>query len=141
MNFENIKDTRDFIDCSQREIAVKLNVSKSTYARWETGEKIIPLTHLVDLANLTKINPDYIIGLTNKRTTINKNITLDLHIIANNLKNFRHQNKLTQTNLADLLNTTHSVISSYENAKTLIQTSFLYDICKKYNLSLLDILN
>ena len=141
MNFENIKDTRDFIDCSQREMAVKLNVSKSTYARWETGEKIIPLTHLIDLANLTKINPDYIIGLTNKRTTINKNITLNLHNIANNLKNFRHQNKLTQTNLADLLNTTHSVISSYENAKTLIQTSFLYDICKKYNLSLLDILN
>ena len=125
MNFENIKDTRDFIDCSQREMAVKLNVSKSTYARWETGEKIIPLTHLIDLANLTKINPDYIIGLTNKRTTINKNITLNLHNIANNLKNFRHQNKLTQTNLADLLNTTHSVISSYENAKTLIQKRYL----------------
>ena len=140
MNFENIKDTRDFIDCSQREIAAKLNVSKSTYARWETGEKIIPLTHLIDLSNLTKINPDYIIGLTNKRTIINKNITLDLHNIANNLKDFRHKNKLTQTNLADLLNTTHSVISSYENAKTLIQTSFLYDICKKYNISILDIL-
>lgn len=140
MNFENIKDTRDYMEYSQRELADKLKVSKSTYARWETGEKIIPLKHLIDLANLSKINPDYIIGLSNRKTMMKDKIDINLHTIAKNLKDFRRKNNLTQTALANDINTTHSVISSYENAKILIQTTFLFDICKKYNLSILDIL-
>ena len=64
-------------------------------------------------------------------------IDINLHTIAKNLKDFRRKNNLTQTALANDINTTHSVISSYENAKILIQTTFLFDICKKYNLSIL----
>ena len=42
--------------------------------------------------------------------------------------------------IANLLNTTHSTISAYENGKTLILTSFLYQICKTYNISVYEIL-
>jgi len=41
---------------------------------------------------------------------------------------------------ANSINTTQSVISSYESGNTLIQTSFLYDICIKYKLSTKDII-
>ena len=51
------------------------------------------------------------------------------------LKELRKEKKLTQVKLAQSLNTSHSVISSYEKGKTLILTSFLYTICKKYNIS------
>lgn len=42
---------------------------------------------------------------------------------------------LSQIKLANILNTTHSMISDYENTKKLIATPFLYTICKKYNIS------
>ena len=43
---------------------------------------------------------------------------------------------LTQEELAKDLNTTHSTISAYESGKTLILTSFVYEIAIKYKLSL-----
>ena len=51
------------------------------------------------------------------------------------LKEFRKNNKLTQSKLAVILNTTQSVIADYERGRYLIATPFLYTICKKYNIS------
>jgi transcriptional regulator with XRE-family HTH domain len=126
---------RDNLDLSQREIAEKLNVSKSTYARWETGEKIIPLEHLIDFCNLTKTNVDYAIGLSDKKVKLSNNIVINKTTIGNKLKELRLKNNLSQKAFAESINTVQSVISAYETGKTLIQTSFLYDICVKYNIS------
>ena len=54
---------------------------------------------------------------------------------GNRLKEFRKENKLTQTKLASILNTTQSVIADYERGRYFISTPFLYTICKKYNIS------
>jgi DNA-binding XRE family transcriptional regulator len=51
-------------------------------------------------------------------------------------KNDRKKNNLTQKELAIFLNTTPSTICAYEKGKTLILTSFAYQICKKYNISM-----
>ena len=48
----------------------------------------------------------------------------------------REEYDLTQRELAAILNTTHSVIWSYETGKRLILTAFAFQLCKKYNLSL-----
>ena len=53
----------------------------------------------------------------------------------------RIDNNLTQSEFADSINTTQSVISAYESGKTLIQTTFLYDICLKYKISTNKIIN
>lgn len=50
---------RENLELSQRQISNKLNVSKSTYARWETGEKIIPLKHFYQ-KQLVSINLDWV---------------------------------------------------------------------------------
>lgn len=63
MNFEHLIFMRDNLDLNQREMAEKLNVSKSTYARWETGEKIIPLKHLINLCNITNNTLIMLLGL------------------------------------------------------------------------------
>ena len=52
------------------------------------------------------------------------------------IKAERVANGLTQEELAKDLNTTHSTISAYESGKTLILTSFVYEIAIKYKLSL-----
>lgn len=141
MNCERLIFMRDNLDLSQRIMADKLKVAKSTYARWETGEKIIPLIHLVDFCNLTNNTLDYAIGLTDKKEKLITKIVIDKVKIGNNIKKIRISNNLSQTEFANSINTTQSVISAYESGKTLIQTSFLYDICFKYNVSVSEIIN
>ena len=140
MNYEHLIFVRENLDLSQRELANKLKVSKSTYARWETGEKIIPLIHLVNLYNLSNASLDYILGLSDKKDKIHEPIKLNKIKIGNNLKKIRISNNLTQRQFADSINTTQSVISSYESGNTLIQTSFLHDIYLKYDVSANDII-
>lgn len=135
MNCEHLIFMRDNLDLNQREMAKKLNVSKSTYARWETGEKIIPLKHLINFCNLTNNTLDYAIGLTDKKEKLNTKIRINKNKIGNNIRKIRIDNNLSQSEFAKSINTTQSVISAYETGHTLIQTAFLYDICLKYKMS------
>ena len=61
---------------------------------------------------------------------------MNKELSSNNIINFRKKNNLTQKELAIFLNTTPSTICAYEKGKTLILTSFAYQICKKYNISM-----
>lgn len=126
---------RETLGLSQRELAEELKVSKSTYARWETGEKIIPLKHLVDLCNYANRSIDYALGLIDDRLATNDIITLDQSSIGIKLKNLRNENHESQDDIAAFLNVTQSVVSEYENGITLIQTAFLYQLCERYKIS------
>ena len=136
MNNTKLAEIREDNELSQRELASKLNVSKSTYARWETGEQIIPLSRLNDFCSYFQISMDYIMGISTIKSKTNNIKELNKKIIGSNLKQIRETQKVTQQELADFLNTTHSTISAYENGKTLILTVFAVEICKKYNYSL-----
>ena len=57
---------------SQREVAKILHVGKSTYARWETGEQVIPLNHLNDFCKYFKVTMDYVLNLSNQNNFNNK---------------------------------------------------------------------
>ena len=133
--FKRLKDIRENNDLKQKDMAEILNVSRPNYTRWETKEKIIPLTKLNDFCNYFQINMDYVIGLTNNLISIDEKIVLDKKIIGENIKEFRNKNKITQEELALKLGTTHSVISAYENGHNLILTAFLINLCRIYNLS------
>ena len=135
-NNERLIEIREDNSLSQRDLASILNVSKSTYARWETQEQIIPLNRLVDFCNYFKVSMDYALNLSNVNKYKKPISSLDRKLIGNNIKLIRKKFSLTQQNLADLLNTSHSTISAYEAGKTLILTIFAYQICLKYNISL-----
>ena len=136
-----LKDIRENNNLKQKDMARILGVSRPNYTRWETKEKIIPLTKLNDFCNYFKINMDYVIGLSNDLVGTNKVTVLDRKIVGNNIKNFRIKNKITQEELAKELGTTHSVISAYENGHTLILTAFLINLCFTYNLSADEVCN
>ncbi len=116
-------------------MALLLHVSKSNYARWETGESIIPLKHLIHFCNITNYSLDYALALTSIKKKIQEPIQYDCISIGNKIKTLRIRKRLTQKAFAKSINTTQSVISDYENGLTLIQTAFLYDICQKYKIS------
>ena len=132
---EIIKQLREDNNLTQNDIANILNITRGLYAQYEIADKIIPLNHLNTLSNQFNISIDYLLGLNISKIYPNIKKEINPEICSIRLKELRKEKKLTQVKLAQSLNTSHSVISSYEKGKTLILTSFLYTICKKYNLS------
>ncbi len=135
---KNIKliDIREKNELTQRQMASILNTSKSNYCRWENLEQFIPLERLNDFCNRFNTSMDYILNLSDKEITNNKLDIIDKKLVGKRLKEIRTKNDLSQEQLANILNTSHSTISAYENGKTLILTAFAYQICTKYNVSL-----
>ncbi len=136
MVLSRIKDLRDEYELTQVKMAQIMGVSKSTYARWETDEAIIPLVHLNDLCNHFDISMDYITGLTKEKNYKITNKKLNKELIGKRLKEFRKKNNLTQVSLAETIGTSHSTISGYEHGKNMILTAFAYNIAKRYRVSL-----
>ena len=132
MVLTRIRDLRDEHDLNQVKTAKLMGVSKSTYARWETDEAIIPLIHLNDLCNYFNVSMDYITGFSNKKNYDIVNKKLNKALIGKRLKEFRQSHNLTQEKLAKEINTSHSTISGYEHGKNMIFTAFVYNISKIY---------
>lgn len=136
MFLKRIIDLREKRNLSQMDMARIIKVSKSTYARWETDELLIPLKHLNTLCNYFKVSMDYMIGFSDKKYYKNTNKVLDPELIGKRIKELRMKKNLTQTELANEINTTQSVISAYEKSETRVLTAFAYEIVRKYNVSL-----
>lgn len=62
-----IKDLREDLDLTQREIANFLKIKQNTYSQYENGQRQIPIEALIALAKYYKTSTDYILGLTNVR--------------------------------------------------------------------------
>ena len=138
MDFQKLVMLRNKKDLTQREMAKILKVSKSTYARWETQEEIIPLWHLINFCEYFKVSMDYLLGISSVNTYYDYNYKkkIDKIKIGNNIKLLRKRHKLTQKDLAEILNTSQSTISAYENGKTLVLTAFVYSLACQFNLSI-----
>ena len=138
MNSKNLVMLRNKKDLTQREMAKIIKVSKSTYARWENQEEIILLWHLLTFCNYFKVSMNYVLGLSDKNDYYKYDYTkkLDKEKIGNYIKSLRKKNKLTQKELASILNTSQSTICDYENGKTLLLTAFAYNIAKEFNISI-----
>ena len=98
--------------------------------------KAIPLEKLNIYSNYFNVSLDYILQISNVKEYKIINKSIDPKIVGKRLLYTRHKFDITQEELAKDLNTTHSTISAYESGKTLILTSFVYEIAIKYKLSL-----
>lgn len=136
MNLERLFFLREEKDLTQEDIGKILNVSRVAISQWETSKEIIPLEQLNAYANHFNVNLDYIVQISNVKEYKIINKSLDPKIVGKRLLYIRHKFGITQEELANNLNTTHSTISAYETGKTLILTVFAYQICVKYNVSM-----
>ena len=134
--FPKIRELRKSNNLTQKDMASKLEVTQQTYQMFESSTKIIPLKHLIKLCTYYKVSLNYISGLTNTNSQTNLHINLDQIEIGKRIKLIRLKCNLLQIDLARLLNTSQSQISSYEHGTRLISTAFAYQICKTYNISL-----
>lgn len=130
-----MKDVRTYNLNTQKTMGEILKVKEKTYSFYERQIRIIPIIKLNIFCNYFNISIDYVLGLTNKMSYQNSKNNINKKLIGKRLKELRTENNTTQKELADFLKTSHSTISAYESGKTLILTSFLYQICKKYNIS------
>ena len=59
-----LKDIREDLDLTQREIAQYLNIGQNTYSQYETGHRQLPIDVLIKLSEYYNVSTDYILGLT-----------------------------------------------------------------------------
>jgi len=79
---------------------------------------------------------DYVLNISNDKSSKITYKGLDLKILGENMKNIRLQNNLSQENVADILKVTQACIARYEKGIICISTANLYDFCKEFDVSL-----
>lgn len=66
--FQRIKDLREDADKTQVEIARILDTTAQYYGKYEKGEREIPFSRAIKLANYYNVSLDYLAGRTNIRS-------------------------------------------------------------------------
>ena len=61
--YQRIRDLREDRDLTQKQMAEMLNLSQSTYSRYESGILDIPSSVLISLSKFHKVSVDYLLGL------------------------------------------------------------------------------
>ena len=128
-------DLREKINISQKDLSQMLGLDNVVYGHYERGETIIPIKHLNILSNYFHVSLDYIFGFTNLLKYKNENKDINYRLQHLRLKELRKKSNLTQEKFANSIHAAKSTISDYETKDKPIATPFLYDICKKYNIS------
>jgi transcriptional regulator with XRE-family HTH domain len=59
-----IRDMREDRDLTQQQVAEYLMCDQSLYSKYERGERDVPLTIMIKLAQFYKTSIDYLVGLT-----------------------------------------------------------------------------
>ena len=62
-----IKDLREDLDLTQKEIAEYLHIKQNTYSQYENGHRQIPLDMLIKLARYYNTSVDYLVGETSEK--------------------------------------------------------------------------
>lgn len=61
--YRRLRDLREDRDLSQGDVAKLLNTTQPQYARYETGERELPMHHFITLARFYNVSLDYVVGL------------------------------------------------------------------------------
>lgn len=70
MYYPRLKDLREDNDLVQKEVASFLGIDQRVYSNYETGKREIPTRLVIKLAKFYKTSTDYILGLTDKPTSV-----------------------------------------------------------------------
>lgn len=63
MYYSRLKDMREDFELTQKDVAKIINTSQPQYARYETGERELPMHHFITLAKYYNVSLDYLSGL------------------------------------------------------------------------------
>lgn len=71
MRINRLRDLREDMDLTQKQLAERLGYHTTTYQRWEENVHSIKLEDAINIANFYNVSLDYIAGRTNCKN-INK---------------------------------------------------------------------
>lgn len=131
----NLKEAREELGMTQKELGFVFGVSKYTVSGWENVNDPMPLNKLIKFCNMYDYSLDYIVGFDRKNSHYNKT-QYDKVKIGLRLKELRKSLKLSQQQLSEECKISQTTYSGYETGTYLISTMNLYAICKKYNVSM-----
>lgn len=66
--YQRIRDLREDADLTQQQLADLLNVSQTTYSRYESGAIDIPSLALIKLAQFYNTSVDYLLGISKDKS-------------------------------------------------------------------------
>ena len=69
---KRIRDTREDLDISQKDIARVLHTTQSQYSKYELGKRSLPIEHLIELCILYDVSADYLLGFTNEKKRLTR---------------------------------------------------------------------
>lgn len=61
---KRIRDIREDNDLNQTQIAELLKKTQQQYGRYESGQRKLPIDHLITLCKFYNISADYLLGLS-----------------------------------------------------------------------------
>ena len=64
MLYRRIRDLREDMDLTQKEVAQNLNCSQQVYSNYELGQRDIPTDILIKLSKFYDVSTDYILGMS-----------------------------------------------------------------------------
>lgn len=135
----NLKQIRENLEMTQKELGVVFGVDESTYRGWEIAKDIIPLRHLIRFSNLYDVSIDYLLKLSPSNIQYEK-YKINKENIGKMLKDIRMKLNLTQSKIAKECMISQTTYSNYEKGYYLVSTMTLYTICKKHKLSIDEVL-
>lgn len=65
--YTRMRDLREDADLSQQQMAKLLYLHKTTYVRYESGQRELPMNIAILIAKYHKVSLDYLAGLTNQK--------------------------------------------------------------------------
>ena len=68
MEIKRLRDLREDADRTQQDVAEYLNMHRSVYRRYESGERETPAWVVVKLADFYQVSTDYLLGRTDDPT-------------------------------------------------------------------------
>ena len=85
----NLKEARENLEMTQKELGYVFGIHETTISGWETGKDNIPLTKLVRFCNLYNYSLDFVVGLDRKNKDYDTVIKIDKKQIGSKLKTIR----------------------------------------------------
>lgn len=65
--YPRIRNLREDEDLTQEDVAKILNISQTTYSRYESGSLDLPSQSLIKLAEFYSVSVDYLLGISNSK--------------------------------------------------------------------------
>ncbi|MDV5976889.1 UNVERIFIED_CONTAM: helix-turn-helix transcriptional regulator [Streptococcus canis] len=131
---ENLRLMRKTKSLTQTELASKLNIGQSAYAKWENGRTEPTLEMLARIADSLDVTVDYLLGRSDNFSNtivLSKN---NMKSFSKRLKELRLEKNQTQQELADCLNVKRASIAKWEtnrafpNGDTIIRIAEYFDV-------------